>query len=139
MEFNDNGLVIIEDNLYKSDNVVEDYLQNKDKISSILVIAYKKANNQKKAIGNSWHKFSLMLNLLTDWSKGLYTDVSLRTLMSIITVIIYFISPFDSIFSKLGFNFFDNIKFIKYTIKLINKDLRNYENWKNKQNEYIVI
>ncbi len=73
----------------------------------------------------------LLLDLIKDWLKGDYKDLSQTSLVLIIISFIYLLNPFDFIPDFIAGGFVDDIAVIAYIVKKIQEELKAYKKWKD--------
>ena len=72
-----------------------------------------------------------LVSLIKDWNKGVYTDVSKKTILLAIAALLYFISPLDTIPDFLGaVGFTDDATVILFVLNTMRKELEQYRQWR---------
>ena len=72
-----------------------------------------------------------LVSLMKDWNKGVYTDVSKKTILLAIAALLYFISPLDTIPDFLGaVGFTDDATVILFVLNTMRKELEQYRQWR---------
>ncbi len=90
---------------------------------------------KKIATGNSSVKeikndLSLIVRLITKWSKGEYKDVSKKTVLSIVATLLYFVNPIDVIPDILPIiGFADDTAILLYVLNRVGVELDNFREW----------
>ena len=80
----------------------------------------------------------LFIELIKAWLKGDYHDISKKTIIIIVTTVIYFVSPIDLVPDFIvGLGMFDDVALIGFTAKQISTELDRFKTWKD--NRYIDI
>ena len=70
------------------------------------------------------------ISLLTAWLKRDYTDVSTKTLISLVAAVLYFVVPIDVIPDfLLGWGFIDDMAVIAYSFSQIREEITRYSEW----------
>ena len=88
-------------------------------------------SNPPGALSKLWNDIKLMVNLITDYVKGDYTDVPWRVIAAITGAIVYFASPIDVIPDFIPVvGYLDDALVIKLAIDLASEDLNEYKRWK---------
>lgn len=88
-------------------------------------------SNPPGALSKLWNDIKLMVNLITDYVKGDYTDVPWRVIAAITGAIVYFASPIDVIPDFIPVvGYLDDALVIKLAIDLASEDLIEYKRWK---------
>ena len=72
-----------------------------------------------------------LVSLIKDWHRGIYTDVSKKTILLAIAALLYFISPLDTIPDFLGaVGFTDDAAVILFVLNSMRKELERYQQWR---------
>ncbi|MCW4441071.1 YkvA family protein [Vibrio splendidus] len=88
-------------------------------------------SNPPGALSKLWNDIKLMMNLITDYVKGDYTDVPWRVIAAITGAIVYFASPIDVIPDFIPVvGYLDDALVIKLAIDLASEDFNEYKRWK---------
>ncbi len=74
-------------------------------------------------------EFKAMVRLLNNYIRGIYTDVSKQTIISIIIAVLYFVIPTDAIPDFLIGGFLDDITVIGWVFSSIRKEINKYLEW----------
>ncbi|TOM80426.1 YkvA family protein, partial [Vibrio parahaemolyticus] len=83
------------------------------------------------ALSKLWNDIKLMVNLITDYVKGDYTEVPWRVIAAITGAIVYFASPIDVIPDFIPVvGYLDDALVIKLALDLASEDLIEYKRWK---------
>ena len=78
--------------------------------------------------------FRLLVALIKDYWKGEYRDVSLGSIAVFVLAIIYVLSPVDILSDFIPvLGQIDDAFILLFCIYLLEKDLKKYQNWKNKR------
>ncbi|EKB1972293.1 DUF1232 domain-containing protein [Vibrio parahaemolyticus] len=88
-------------------------------------------SNPPGALSKLWNDIKLMVNLITDYVKGDYTEVPWRVIAAITGAIVYFASPIDVIPDFIPVvGYLDDALVIKLALDLASEDLLEYKRWK---------
>jgi len=89
-------------------------------------------DNPPSALIKIWKDIKVMINLVTDYAKGDYKEVSWNIIASITGAVIYFISPIDVIpdFIPVA-GYLDDGLVIKLALDIAMEELEKYKEWKN--------
>ncbi len=88
----------------------------------------------RKTFGNTWDEVILLIELIQEWSKGDYQDVSKKTIVSIIAAIIYLVAPFDAVPDfLLGWGYLDDLAILKLVIGQVKTELDKFKRWKQQR------
>ncbi|MGG3987731.1 YkvA family protein [Bacillus smithii] len=112
----------------------KEYLKDKRKAMKLIRRATIKAGKNKRRLRDVWSNLQLLLELAKAWSKGEYHQIPYRSMLSIFAAIVYFAVPTDAIPDVLlGFGLIDDAAVIGFTLKLVEKDLERFKQWKEKE------
>ncbi len=104
----------------------EKVLDDADKIEQLL----KKINFKK--IEEEFSKILVMAEIVKAYVNKEYTKVPKRSIVAIVSAIIYFVNPFDLIPDVIpGIGQVDDLSVILVCWKMISKDIDDYLAWKN--------
>lgn len=118
----------------------KEYLKDKRKAMKLIRRATIKAGKNKRRLRDVWNNLQLLLELAKAWSKGEYRQIPYRSMLSIFAAIVYFAVPTDAIPDVLlGFGLIDDAAVIGFTLKLVEKDLERFKQWKEKKNSPQMI
>ena len=79
-------------------------------------------------------RFGIIFQMLFDFIKGSYKDISVKGLITIIIAILYLIFPLDLIpdfvpFAGQG----DDLILLSIAYLLLDEDIKKYKKWKNRE------
>jgi len=79
-----------------------------------------------------WEDVKLMISLISDYYKGVYTDVPWKVIASIAGAVVYFVSPIDVIpdFIPIA-GYADDLVVLNIALNFAREDLELYKEWKN--------
>lgn len=116
---------IIKDNEGKANNIINDKKRFREFIEKV---------SKSKGIEKIGYNCKLLLSLLKDYFKGGYKDVPIFCILAIVGAFIYLLAPIDLIPDFVPvFGYVDDASVIAACIKLIEIDIRKYEEWKENQ------
>lgn len=125
----------------KKKKVDENYVE--DGIKSVSETDFEVALDKKdqlfaKINHPDWKKYKdkiiLMFQFLKDVKQKNYPETPWKTLAAMIFTILYIINPLDLIPDFIPFvGYLDDLTVFGFVLKLINKDLTSYEEWKIEQ------
>ena len=82
-----------------------------------------------------WEDVKLMISLISDYYKGVYTDVPWKVIASIAGAVVYFVSPIDVIPDFLPIvGYADDFVVLNIALNFAREDLELYKKWKNNVN-----
>ena len=75
----------------------------------------------------------LLIPLIKDYWKGTYRDVSVKSIVIFVAALAYIISPIDLIPDYIiGFGQIDDAVILGLSLYFLEKDLRKYKEWKDR-------
>jgi len=108
------------------------YLQDKDSTRKLLINARKKADLKSSRLNEMWDNIQLLFSFVKDWNDGAYRKVSNKTIVIIITGILYFVVPTDIIPDFIiALGLADDAVVLGFIIKQIEDELKKYNEWKS--------
>ena len=108
------------------------YLKNPQKLSQLLaaVIVYTRKN--KNAVKSFLKDILFLWEMLNAWFSGEYKEIPKKTIVLIVTALLYFISPIDLIPDWLPGGFIDDAALVTWILQSLSSDIRKYKAWKMK-------
>ena len=90
-------------------------------------------------IGQYMSDIACMVSLVRSYIKNEYTDIPIGTIISIVSTLIYLLSPVDLIpdFIPLA-GYLDDLALLSWVLKLIHSDVEEYKKWRSENNKQIV-
>jgi len=122
----------------KLDGISNAIYVDKDRLKRLLVSARKKVEGNKQ-LSDIWEDLKVLFELIKDWIKGDYKDLSKSSVLLVIGSLIYLVSPIDLIPDFLIGGFIDDIAVLGYVIKKISEELNIYKDWKNIKYDDIIF
>lgn len=90
-------------------------------------------------IGKQASDIVCMVSLVRSYIKKEYTDIPLGTIISIVSTLIYIISPIDLIPDFIpGVGLIDDLALLTWVFKSINSDVEEYRKWRIVNNKQIL-
>lgn len=126
---------ILKDLIPKAKN----YINNKKRLKRLITRASDKALNLKDKDKRDSFKdnISYSISLLKDWFNGEYTEIPKKSILAVISALIYFIMPFDLIPDFIvGTGLFDDAAVLSYMFALIQGDINKYKTFKKNKEQY---
>jgi uncharacterized membrane protein YkvA (DUF1232 family) len=108
------------------------YLKNPKKLSQLLTAVVVYARKNKNAVKIFLKDILLLWEMLNAWFKGEYKDIPKKTIVLIITALLYFISPIDLIPDWLPGGFIDDAALITWVLQSMSSDIQKFNVWKKK-------
>ena len=107
-------------------------LKDEDKMETFLFRLENKLN--KVPIGGEiLSMVPVMISMLRSYIKKEYKDIPIGTVIALISALLYWLAPLDVIPDAVPIaGFVDDATVIAACLKLINDDLKEYKEWRNK-------
>jgi uncharacterized membrane protein YkvA (DUF1232 family) len=87
-------------------------------------------------ISRLFEDFKLLCALVRDYYKGVYRDVSIRSILLFCAGVLYILSPLDIIPDiNLGIGQIDDAAVLLLCLNFLEKDLHKYKDWKATRNK----
>jgi uncharacterized membrane protein YkvA (DUF1232 family) len=114
-----------------------EFAKDPEKLNSLLKKADEKARLRKRgALDEVWVSLMTLFRMLRAYGSGAYRRIPVKTLIAMISSIIYFVMPFDFIPDiLLMFGFMDDAALIAWTVKSIKKDIDQFAVWEADQTQ----
>lgn len=126
-KLNDNDAKV---ELEKNYSKAEEILKN-DKKFNIFVYALEKKFKHFKFVRQSLEVIPSLIEMLKSYKNKEYTKVPMRSMIAIVSALIYFLSPIDIVPDFIPFlGAVDDIFVLTYVLKFVKKDISNYLVWK---------
>jgi uncharacterized membrane protein YkvA (DUF1232 family) len=106
------------------------YLTNPKKLSRLLTAVIVYARKNKNAVKTFLKDILFLWEMLNAWFNGEYKDIPKKTIVLIITALIYFISPIDLIPDWLPGGFIDDAALITWVLQSMSSDVQKFKTWK---------
>lgn len=106
-----------------------------DKLKNLLV-SVRDIVMENKQLSEIFDDIKTMANLLKDWVKGDYHELSKSSGIMIIIAFLYLINPLDLIPDFLFIGFIDDIAVIGFVYKKLIDEIDRYKDWKNISDTY---
>jgi len=83
-----------------------------------------------RMIGRLWYDLPLLVRLLRAWKKGSYPGLSMRTLATVATGILYVLSPMDLVPDFIpGVGLIDDVAVLALLLHMLAQDLTVFRAW----------
>ena len=90
-------------------------------------------------IGKHVSDIACMVSLVRNYIKKEYTDIPIGTIISIVSTLIYIISPIDLLPDSIPVvGYIDDIALLVWVLKSINSDVEEYKKWRVENNKQII-
>ena len=114
-------------------NEAKNLLKDVDKVEKLLQEIEHKFENIP-LVGDKLACVPILVSLVRSYIRKEYTEAPISSIVSIITALLYIISPVDLIPDSIPvLGQIDDIAVIAFCWPLIESDVRNYEQWREKQ------
>ena len=123
----------VEEILRKLEGKANTIYIDKDRLRNLLNKTKEKVEGNKTLM-EVWDDIKLFIDLIKDWMRGDYKEISRSSMIMIIISLLYLVNPLDIIPDFLLAGFVDDLAVIAYVIKKISEELDSYKEWKNKKN-----
>lgn len=132
MEENNNKLDLneINEQLSINEKKAEKILQDKTKAMTVLEKVKAKTLKYQKALSSIWTNLKLMMSITKDWVTGKYRAVPFKSIIVIMSGLLYLISPVDLIPDILPGGLLDDIFILKLVMDSVGSELEKYRIWK---------
>ncbi|MFS0783987.1 YkvA family protein [Bacillus sp. 1P06AnD] len=103
---------------------------DRKKLTELIQKALAKSNGEKNVLGNAWSQLQLLVQLVRSWMKGEYKDIPMRSIITAVACLIYFVAPADLIPDFiLGLGYVDDTAVLAFTFRQIAKDIDDFRVW----------
>lgn len=90
-------------------------------------------SNQKR-FAEIKQDFERSIRAVSAYKNGVYRKMPLRSILTIIASLVYFVNPFDLVPDFLmGVGYLDDVALVAYCFRMIRRDLRDFEDWEKTQ------
>lgn len=102
---------------------------DKEKIKNLILRAKEKAEGNKE-LKSLWEEIKIVIELIRDWLKGEYKNLSKSSVVMIIIGFLYLINPIDIIPDFIVGGFLDDAAVLAYIFKKIKDEISEYKKWR---------
>jgi uncharacterized membrane protein YkvA (DUF1232 family) len=118
----------------KAKQKAKQILGDDKKLDKLLREGEAKANSKKEKLKGVWIQFQTLLRLLKAWWKKEYDQVPWKTILYIVTSVLYFINPFDLIPDFIPMTgLIDDVTIITFVIHSLKEDIEKFTNWEKEK------
>ena len=108
----------------------EELLKDRDKMEEFLQKLEKKLVEIPVA-GKSLSMIPVLISLIRSYFKKEYTDIPVKSIIAIISALMYWLLPADAIPDVIpGIGYVDDASVIAFCLKLVGDDLKDYQKWR---------
>lgn len=123
--------------LKKEFNKSEGLLNNRDELETLLQRVEEKLS-LIPTIGKKLAIIPTLISLIRNYVRGEYTDIPVGSIISIISALIYFLSPIDFVPDFIpGAGLLDDTVVLMTCLKMVESDVYEYRQWRKRLNKDI--
>ena len=112
-------------------NKAKKILKDSQKLKDLLENAEKRLQ-EIPSVGDKLSSIPILLSMVYSYIHREYTDISAKTLIVIVSAIIYFVSPIDFIIDAVPIlGLIDDVAVVSLCHNLILPDIEKYKEWRN--------
>lgn len=126
----------VEEILRKLEKKANEIYVDGDRVKTLINAAKEKIEGNK-TLREIWDDLKLLLDLIRDWMKGDYKEISKGSTIMIIISLLYLVTPIDLIPDFIPGGFVDDLAVFAYVIKKISEELKIYRKWKDDRAEKV--
>lgn len=105
-------------------------LQDSVRLKRLRDAVASKVESSKSRIYESLDDFYTLLRLLGAYATGEYREVSVKTMVAVVAVLIYFLNPMDMIPDFIvSFGYLDDLSLLAYVIKNFKEEIDKFIVW----------
>ncbi len=105
-------------------------LQNTKDLLNLNQAVEEKIQKSKEKISHSLDDLYTLLRLVAAYAGGEYREIAIRSMVSIVAALIYFLSPMDAIPDFVtGFGFIDDMAVLAFVIKTFKQEIDRFIVW----------
>lgn len=87
-------------------------------------------------LGEILSRIPVLISLVRSYIRKEYTDVPVRSIIAIVSALIYFLTPVDVIPDVIpGFGYVDDVSVLTFCLKLVGDDVKEYQKWRQENNK----
>lgn len=107
----------------------KDLANDDQKLNELLEKGSRKSKKKKNALNKIWKEFQTLLRMLKYWRKGEH-HLELKTVLSLIAAILYFVNPFDLIPDFVpALGLVDDVSIITYVYHRFENEIERFKEW----------
>ncbi|WP_413786252.1 YkvA family protein [Psychrobacter frigidicola] len=114
--------------------------RNEKMMAANIEYIIEKEEKLKEKLKNSSHlerfttDVTLFISLVKDYSQGNYREIPYKTISAVVLGLLYILNPIDIIPDFIPvIGYIDDALVIAFCLKMVEKDLQNYQTWKQEQ------
>ena len=119
--------------LEKGFDKAEEILENQDKMEEFLRKLEAKLSEIPVA-GKQLSMVPVLVSLLKSYIKKEYQDIPVKSIIAVISALLYWILPADVIPDMIpGIGYIDDASVVAFCLKMIGDDLKDYQTWRDQK------
>jgi len=116
---------------------VNDFANSPDRLIDLARQALNKALRNQEFLSAIWDDLITISRMLTAWARGNYKNLSWKSVIAIVTALIYFVNPFDAIPDFIvGTGFIDDAAVIGLVIQSLRMNIDEFKQWERRQTNH---
>ena len=120
------------DNLYKQ---AERTITSGTALSKLLDEVFLNIGEATESFYRIQDSIIALVRMLSAWMKGEYENISTKSIIAVVTALLYFVNPLDLIPDFIPvIGQLDDILILGYLIKTLNKEIERFMAWENENN-----
>lgn len=119
----------------KNYKVAEEIIKDRDKLEDFLNRLENKLRKFPK-LGKELANIPILILLIKSYCKREYTVIPVKSLISIVSALVYFLAPIDLILDAIPtFGLIDDVAVLTFCIKAFQEDIDKYIEWKKSKDK----
>lgn len=107
-------------------------LRKRFRVVLLIRDAYLHMKTNASALGAVWDDLQTSLRLLVAWVKRSYREISVGSVVVLVTALVYFVTPLDVVPDTLGaIGFVDDITVITTAVETVRNELDQFRAWED--------
>lgn len=118
----------------EAESTAADYLQDPQKIESLVTRAEQKAQHKKGGLGSLGQQGKAAFRLLKAYANGSYRAVSFSSMLTLIASVLYFLMPFDVLPDFIfGIGLLDDAAVLAWALRSLRGEIADFLEWESKK------